>query len=174
MKDDGCRDIAVVDWDAMLDEHGAMVFGISWRILGNSCDVEDNVQDVFLEAYRLQQREPVGHWRGLLRRLATIGALARLRRRRADVPLDAVSPAARVASPEEEAIGREVEARLRRAVAELPEREAAVFSLRYFEGLGLDEIAEALGIKYGAAGTALSRARAKLETVFRDAPTKVE
>ena len=151
-----------------------MVVAISWRILGHASDVEDNVQDVFLEAYRLQQKQHVRHWRGLLRRLATLGGLARLRRRRAEVSLDGLAPVARGGSPDEEAVARELRAKLRAAVAALPEREGAVFSLRYFEGLSLAEIAEVLGIKYAAAGTALSRARAKLDRAFSDSLVEKE
>ncbi len=162
----------MVDWNALIDQYGAMVVGVSWRILGHAADVEDNVQEVFLEAFRFQKRQTVRHWGGLLRRLATIGALARLRRRRHESPLGAVAPPAREHPPEEDMIARELETRLRRALAALPEREGAVFGLRYFEGLKLPQIAATLGIKYAAAATALSRARAKLEAVF--AQTGVE
>jgi RNA polymerase sigma-70 factor (ECF subfamily) len=162
----------MVDWDALLDEYGPMVFRISWRILGHAADVEDNVQEVFLEAYRTQQRQPVRHWRGLLRRLAVLGALGRLRRRRGDIPLGEISPADPGASPEQIAIGHEAQAKLRGAIASLPEREGAVFSLRYFEDLSLEEIAESLRIKYSAAATALSRARSKLESVFSKTPAE--
>ena len=153
----------------MLERHGEMVFAISWRILRNTSDVEDNVQDVFLQAFRLQQRQAIRHWRGLMRRLATLSALARLRRRKQNVPLDEVSPPiARGGSPDEQAIRKEVTAMLRDAVADLPPREGAVFWLRYIERLTIDEIAESLGVKYQAAATALSRARSKLETVYQE------
>ena len=158
-----------VDWNSLLDEHGPLVVRISWRLLGNAADVEDNVQETFLQAYQLALRQHVRHWRGLLRRVATCTALARLRRRRADVPLDAEAVASPQPAPDDEAAARELGQRLRRAVAKLPEREAAVFSLRYFEDLSLAEIAETLGIGYAAAGTALSRARAKLERNFHPA-----
>ena len=159
----------MIDWDALLERHGEMVFAISWRILRNASDVEDNVQDVFLQAFVLQQRQTIRHWRGLMRRLATLSALARLRRRKQDVRLDEVSPPiAREGSPDEQAIGKEVTAMLRDAVAELPPREGAVFWLRYIERLTIDEIAESLGVKYQAAATALSRARSKLETVYQE------
>lgn len=69
----------MIDWDALVEEHGPLVVGISWRILGNAADVEDNVQEVFLAAWRFQESQKVEHWRGLLRRLATTSALARLR-----------------------------------------------------------------------------------------------
>ena len=158
----------MADWNALLDEHGPMVAGISWRILSNATDVEDNVQETFIQAFRLEQAEPIRHWRGLLRRLATLGALARRRRRKLDASLDGVSLFSGGGSPDELAITRELEERLRDAVARLPKREGAVFSLRYFEQLTLDEIAKSLTISYSAAGAALSRARGKLEPIFRD------
>lgn len=153
----------MTDWDARIDEYGPMVYRISWRILGNAADVDDNAQEVFLDAYRLGQRQRVRSWPGLLRRLATLGALARLRKRRAAVPLDPEQPADKHETPDEIAIARELQARLRSAVSELPAREGAVFSLRYFEGLDLAAVAATLQIQYGAAATALSRARAKIE-----------
>jgi RNA polymerase sigma-70 factor, ECF subfamily len=145
-----------------------MVFGVSWRILGNAADVEDNVQDVLFQTYQLGQTEQIRNLGGLLRRLATLGALARLRRRRKDVSLDEVASPASAECPEREAVRHELDARLRDIVAELPQREGAVFSLRYFEDLSLDEIAQTLDIKYSAAGAALSRARSKLQQVFDD------
>ena len=158
----------MVDWNALIEEHGPLVIRISWRILGRASDVEDNVQDVFLNAYRLQQAGTIHHWRGLMRRLATFGALARRRQRRSEtLSADAV-PFDRGEPPEEVAIRRELEAKLRDAVAALPEREGAVFCLRYFEELDLPEIAASLGIKYSAAATALCRARARLEGVLAD------
>jgi RNA polymerase sigma-70 factor (ECF subfamily) len=162
----------MVDWNALIDEYGPMVVRVSWRILGRGADVEDNVQEVFCEAFQLHRQETVRHWGGLLRRLAALGALAKLRRRRRESPLDALTPPAREGPPEDDLIADELEARLRKAVAALPEREGAVFSLRYFEDLQLPEIAATLGIKYAATATALSRARAKLEAVF--AETAVE
>jgi RNA polymerase sigma-70 factor, ECF subfamily len=160
----------MIDWKALIDEHGPLVVRISWRILGHASDVEDNVQQVFLDAYRLHAREPIRHWRGLLRRLATLGALARLRRRRSDVLLDDIAIAALDSGerPDESACRREMEDRLRAAIAALPDREGASFSLRYFEQLELPEIAQSLGISYSAAATAISRARTKLQNIFAE------
>ena len=44
------------DWDRIVREHGPMVYGTAWRILGNAADAEDVVQDVFLQIHQLQQR----------------------------------------------------------------------------------------------------------------------
>lgn len=172
IRDDKLADRPMVDWNTLIEEHGPLVLRISWRILGNRADVEDNVQEVFLQAVRLQGREEVRHWRGLLRRLATLGALGSIRRRRGHLPLEDVSPVDPRERPDESAMRRELQRRLRLALAELPDREGAVFSLRYFEGMTLAEIAESLEISYAAAGTALSRARSKLDRAL--CPTTTE
>lgn len=164
----------MVDWNTLIDEHGSMVVRISWRILGHAADVEDNVQEVFLEAYRLQTKETIRHWRGLLRRLATLKALDKLRRRRHELSLTEVALLDPGGLPEDDAICRESELRLRKAVALLSQREGAVFSLRYFEGLELAEIATSLGISYSAAGAALCRARGKLEGLVAETVVEEE
>ena len=161
----------MTDWDRLVREHGPAVFGTAWRILGHAADTEDVVQEVFLEAYRLRAAEPVRCWPALLRRLAACRALDRLRQRRPTVSLNGVQVAANGGGPEEAAIGRELAERLRRAVGELPQREATVFCLRYFDDLPNQRIAEILSIQPGAVGVALHKARAKLEALLTEAPT---
>ena len=113
--------------------------------------------------------------RGLLRRLATLGALAKRRQRRHHASLEP-NPSAvatgKPRAPDEAAIRREEETSLRDAIAALPAREGAAFALRYFENLELPEIAIRLGISYSAAGAALSRARAKLTRLFSESRKK--
>jgi len=150
------------DWPRIVREHGPLVFGTAWRILGHQADVEDVVQEVFLQAYQLQQTRPIRYWSALLRRLSACRALDRLRQRRHSVPLpDVAIPSSE--TPDSEAMEQELRERLRLAIAELPPREAEVFCLRYFEDLPYDKIAETLGIRRGAVAAALHKARAKLE-----------
>ena len=52
----------MVDWNALLDEHGALVVGISWRILGHAADVEDNVHTLewlFQAAEDIERRDSI-------------------------------------------------------------------------------------------------------------------
>ena len=144
-----------------------MVFGTAWRILGHAADAEDVVQEVFLEAYRgLNSTGPIRHWGGLLRRMAACRALDRLRQRRGTQALEGLSLPSREENPEQAAVGKELAQSLRRAISQLPEREAEVFCLRYFEDLSYQEIADALHISSGAVGVALHKARAKLEALL--------
>jgi RNA polymerase sigma-70 factor (ECF subfamily) len=158
----------VISWDQIVREHGPLVFGLAWRILGHAADAEDVVQDVFLQAHQMQQSRPIDCWPALLRRLASCRALDRLRKRRATVPLDGLALAAIGDGPEAVLIERELAERLRQAVAELPEREGTVFCLRYFEDLSNRRIAKTLNISAGAVGVALHKARARLEPLFQE------
>ncbi|HEV3238190.1 MAG TPA: sigma-70 family RNA polymerase sigma factor [Gemmataceae bacterium] len=153
-------------WERIVQDHGPMVFGTAWRILGHAVDAEDVVQDVFLEVHRLWMERPVRHWGGLLRRLTSCRAVDRLRARKNNVCLNGLSLMSLANGPEESAIANELSERLREAIARLPEREGAVFCMRYFDDLPYEEIAESMGITRGAVATALHKARAKLETAL--------
>jgi RNA polymerase sigma-70 factor (ECF subfamily) len=148
-----------------------MAFDTAWRLLGHVADTEDVVQEALLDAFRLHSRQPVGNWGGLLRQLATRRAIDRLRERRTRPPLPPGPPALEPAAPQSEqpesaAIGHELADRLRRAVAELPDREARVFSLRYFGEMPNGDIAETLGISADAVGVALHKARKGLKELL--------
>jgi RNA polymerase sigma-70 factor (ECF subfamily) len=154
----------VTDWDRIVREYGPLVFATAWRILGHAADTEDVVQEVFLQVHQLQRTHPVRHWPALLRRLAACRALDRLRQRKTTVPLHGLSLVGNGEGPEEAAVERELAERLRRALAHLPDREASVFCLRYFDDLSYQQIAETLHIRAGAVASALHKARLKLET----------
>src|SRR5262245_5837904 len=161
---------ATADWGRIVREHGPVVFGTAWRILGHAADAEDVTQEVFLEAYQWPLTRPVRSWGGLLRRLSACRALDRLRQRKHYAPLDGLSVMSGDAGPEEELIGRELADRLRDKIALLPPREGTVFCLRYFDDLSYQEIADLLTITPGAVAAALCKARTKLEAYLNDAP----
>jgi RNA polymerase sigma-70 factor (ECF subfamily) len=156
----------VIDWQRLVNEHGPIVFGTAWRILGHAADAEDVTQEVFLQAYQMGLRQTVRCWPALLRRLAVCRGLDRLRVRKCPVALDDLALPAPGPDPEETLIAAELAERLRLALATMPRQEAAVFALRYFEDLSYQQIADALNITPGAAGTALFKARARLEKLL--------
>src|SRR5439155_6362192 len=105
---------------------------------------EDVAQEVFLEAVSFSSSDPIRNWGAYLRKLVVFRALDRRRQCRAAVPLDSTEFALTVASAHDEAVRRELAEQLRSLIASLPQREGAVFALRYFERLGNPEIAEVL------------------------------
>ena len=159
----------MTDWEAVVGQNVEIVRRTVYRLVGNHADAWDCVQETFLEAVKIERREPVRNWSGLLRRLATRRALdllrARSRRRGPDAdPGQAIS---REANPSCQAEARELADRLRVAVGRLPRRQAEVFCLSCFEQMTSEEVAEQLGISPTAARMQLSRARRRLERLLQ-------
>ena len=69
------------DWDAIVAEHGPLVWRTVYRLVGNHADASDCFQETFLSAISAARRERVENWGGFLQRIATARALDRLRRR---------------------------------------------------------------------------------------------
>jgi RNA polymerase sigma-70 factor (ECF subfamily) len=156
------------DWKGIVREQGPGVYRIAWRILGNADDADEVVQDVFLQAHQFESRNEVTNRVGLLKRLTVCRSLDSLRRRRADVCLDDVPIVDPESGPEDQAIGNELQSRLRDVIKQLPEREAEVFCLRYFDRLTNQQIADTLNLTTAAVATALYKARNKLSGMLAD------
>ena len=165
--DPSAEGLTMVDWQAVVSEHGGAVWRTAYRLLGNRADAEDCFQDAFVSALRFARREEVRDWGALLRRLATARALDRLRHRRRRSGFqgnleDWDTVPGHNPGPEESAAGRELAGRLRRALGRLPGREAEVFCLICLEDLGRQDVARQFGISPEAVSVALHRARTRL------------
>jgi RNA polymerase sigma-70 factor (ECF subfamily) len=143
-----------------------MAVETAWRILRHVQDTEDATQEALLDALRLHRDGGVDNWGGMLRRLATCRALDRLRQRRTrgrDAPLETDDvPSPPGDRPDHAAAGRELAGRLRAALADLPDRQATVFALRYFGELRNPEIATSLEISEHAVAVTLNKTRGTL------------
>ena len=149
------------DWSRLVERHAERVFRIALRILGSVHDAEDVSQIVFTEAVAIHLVEVVHSWTGLFVRLATLRSLDLLRRRRDTVALIESDHVSNI-GPCDAAVGAELADWLRGAVNQLPEQQAAIFSLTYFEQLDRNEVAAVLCISPESVSTALYKARQKL------------
>lgn len=157
-----------MEWAEIVREHGPPTYRTAWRILQQAQDCEDVVQDVFAEAHRVHMRTPITHWRTFLDRLATFRALDALRRRKKNGAMRRRLTESVSADPENDLMLQELRERLRVAIAELPERQAAVLCLSHFEQRTNLDIAEILGITPNAVGLALHKARTTLRQLLTD------
>src|SRR4051794_5829952 len=155
----------MTDWEGIVRSHGRAVWRTAWRVLNDSADADDCMQEAFVDAVELSRREPVRDWGRLLTRLAASRALDRLRRRIREAnrrnghskyaggngsgtshrhephELDALP--GRAEDPEQAAEGRELHERLRLSLAKLSPQQAETFYLRYMEEMDYGEIAAA-------------------------------
>ena len=142
------------------------LFGIARRVLGNSADADDVVQDAWLRWHgidRSQVRDPVGFLVTMTARLAlTVGQSARVRREIATGPLPAEA-ADLGADPSLDAEeGEALELALLMLLEKLPPAERAAYVLR--EGFDYPHrmIAEVLGLSEANARQIFIRARRRL------------
>lgn len=159
----------------LLRRNQGAVLGLAYRYLGDRAQAEDVAQDVFLQLYRARGRyRPDARFRSYLLRITANACLSRLRRR-THASLDAEDEAGRAggdpADPAARAPGAaleqdELHARVRAAVAQLPDRQRLAILLNKFEGLGYREVGEQLGLSVPATKSLLHRARMALKDLL--------
>ena len=148
-------------FEAFFRDHYRVVVRLAQSVVGDMQGAQDVAQEVFLAAYR---RFPGDYEQaaGWVRVAAVHTALNVLRgERRRDRRQLLVQGAGALPSVEDTVIDREARAELRRVLARLPRRSAAVLVMRH-GGMSYAEIAEALGVKVGHVGTLLRRAESAL------------
>jgi RNA polymerase sigma-70 factor, ECF subfamily len=151
----------------LFEEHQARIFRAAFRILGNTTDAEDILQQVFLRVVRQEvPADQVGNMDAYLYRSAINAALdlGRSRWRRSSLPLAEAAPDRAGASGTEP---YEIRNWLRQALTVLSERQAEIFVLRYLEGYENREIAEMLATSQAVVAVSLFRARAQLKKELR-------
>ncbi len=156
---------ALAVFSVLVRRHAGRVYRAVRSILREDPDVDDAVQQTFLQAFvGLGRFEGASSFSTWLTRIAMNEATMRLRRRwfvvdAASLDAGASSPAP---GPEREAAAREALLLVRGAVNRLPPRHREVFRLRYVEGLSTTRAAARLGITESAVKIRLHRARVVL------------
>lgn len=160
------------DWDQIFGDFGPVVWKQTRRMLGNASDAADCFQTVMLEAFELSKRKEVRNWGPLLRRLAILRSLdrlrARYRERRDPRPVDEIAIAAKDSQASRSLDQHELAERLRFALTRLPENQAAAFSLRWVDGLSNEQVAERMQITSNHVRVLLHRARLALQGLLSD------
>ena len=156
--------------EALFRRYSRMVNGLAFRILGRDADVDDLVQDSFLEALRsldrLDNPQAFASWLGSIvvrtagKRLRRRSLLNRLGLRRA-APIDADTVFSRDAPPD-------VRAELRRiygVLDELHHEARLALVLHRVEGMSLPEAAESMGVSLSTVKRRIQSAERVLASV---------
>jgi RNA polymerase sigma-70 factor (ECF subfamily) len=160
--------------ERVFHEYLPRVYHLARRMLGNDADAEDVTQDVLLQVVRkLDTFRGDSAFSTWLHRVTVNAALAHRRKRAAHQerhladPLDELFEDGRHAGPvrhwspqpEQDALDRETEGLVEKAIAELPEIYRDVYVLADIEQLPNAEIGEILGLSVPAVKSRLHRAR---------------
>ena len=157
----------------LVRRHSSRVYGMSFKMLKNREDAEDNLQNVFCKAYgKIRQFEGNSQFSTWLMRIAINEALMVLRKRRSedgaacdggDRPTDDLDTKTELrdlhADPESQYLTKELAAKV---FATLSPALSKTFILQKGEGWTCQEVAEALDIRTKTVKSRIFRARVKL------------
>ena len=149
-----------IEFADLYERHYAAVFYTALRITGNPADAEDVLQTVFLRVLNRAANVESAHTpEAYFRRAAVNGALDLLRRRVSHRE-EQLEQAQSLSSKEDSVFLKE---QLRRALAAIDPADAALFLLRYVEGLTNGELAEMFDQEKNSIAVRLHRIRQSLQ-----------
>lgn len=150
----------------LVERHQTSAWNAAFRFLGNAADAEDIAQEAFLRVLDAAPRyRATAKFRTFLYRVLTRLCIDFSRRKVIGVSNveSAIDPRT---GPVESVIGDERAREVRKALMALPDRQRMAVVLRYYENLGHQEIAAALGTTAKGVERLLSRARSLLEPLL--------
>lgn len=165
------------EFDALVERYSAEVFAYLWRMLRDTADAEDCLQETFLRAFRAYARvRAQTNYRAWLYKIATNTAHTHWRQRRRteahtidldpDLQADGLSLADRMER-------QVLLAAVARAVEKLPEQQRAALIMRKYQELSYAEIGLALNCGQAAARANVYQALKKLRAQFAEAEVNV-
>jgi len=159
----------------LVDAYSKSIYRLALRMLGDSQDAEDVLQNIFLKVFQslptFEGRSSILTW---IYRIAVNEALMHIRHQRPDLQVgidgedtsdNDYTPSQFVdwcCLPEAELLSSESKTYLDRVIQQLPEKLRVVFILRDIEGLSIRETGEALCLTETIVKTRLFRARMHL------------
>lgn len=157
----------------LMRRHQQKIYWTARRILGDHAEADDATQETFLKAYL-----NLGDFRGdssfytWLYRIAVNVSLNAVRKRQIveylheSTIINAIFPSRD--NPHQELEWKDTQSRLERAVATLPEKQKAVFVMRYFEEMSYEEIAKVLKTSVGGLKANYFHALKKVQEFLKD------
>lgn len=162
------KDIASGDSGALsvlYDRLHRQIYAVSWAILQNHADAEDNLQNTLCEILKCASAYQKGNARAWVLAIARNQALHLVEARKHTTALedheDEISLLSAPDSPEDTAVCMD-------ALATLGDEEREIVVMKVYSGLKHKEIAKTLGISEDAAQKKYQRAIAKLKTYYTE------
>jgi|SRR5579875_2218651 len=169
------------DFGSWMTSEQRRIFLLCRRMLQDPDEADSATQDVFLKAYRAlskadtKELDNPGKW---VTRIAVNTCLDRLRsktwkiwkRRPSSQDEEIILQMTPGGDPDAERLlfAKQIQHRLELALKKLSDRQRAVFSLRHYDAMALEEIADVLSLDIGTVKAHLFRAVAKMREELKD------
>ena len=163
-------------FEVLMRRYNQRLYRVARAILADDSEAEDVMQDAYVRAFsHLDQFAGRARFSTWLTRIAVYEALARARRQRRTVEIDAMDQNKKQTltglrsaerSPEQQVIDENLKALLESAIERLSEPHRAVVVLRDIESLSTAETAACLGVSESVVKTRLHRARQALRSLL--------
>lgn len=163
-------------FEELVNRYKNQVFGIIYRIIGQSQEAEDLTQEVFFTVYqKMYQFDTSKKFAPWIYRIATNSSISALRRKKKVVMLNFDEA---YATPYEHAVvspdtdphylfeRKQLQEQIQSAIMELPENYRIIITLRFQMDLNNQEIAEVLGISKENVEVKVHRARKALRKIL--------
>ena len=160
------------DFDKLVESHSAEIFAYLWRLLRNTEDAEDCLQETYIRAFRAFHRLWEGsNQRAWFYKIATNVANTHLKRQHQISARDIHLAPEKI--PSENINQSDIErsnllVTVQQAVETLPEKQRAALLLRKYQGLDYAEIGTALKCSPEAARANVYQALKKLRSQFME------
>lgn len=157
---------------SLYDRYSRLVYGLAYKILGNSEEAEDITQEVFLTLWRRNAYNPSrGSLSSFLTTMTRSRSIDKLRSRGTKLRFiqrwQGMVKNEAVATPLDRAAIGERSQLVRDAMSQLPESERLVLEIAYYEGLSQSEIAKRLNIPLGTVKTRSRQGLLKLRQTLQ-------
>lgn len=143
------------------------LFRFSLRIVGNSAEAEDVVQEVFIKVWKkrteMNAYKNIEAWCMTLTKNLSIDKL-RSKHRRVDALSDSFDMASNTQTPYQATVTNDTLSRVEQLMSKLPEKQRMIMQLRDIEGMSYKEIAEILNVTVDQVKINLFRARKSIRT----------
>ena len=151
-------------------EHYGSLFGFAYRMLGDTYDAEDIVQEAFIRLAQQGTRNEdpcvLRRWLFVVTRNLCISHYRASFYRRTMQLDEGVAVETSQLNPRAQAVRREQRDIIKRAVLDLPPSLREVIILREYEDLSYSEIAEVVGCSVGTVKSRIARAREVLRSAL--------
>ncbi len=154
-------------FDALYEEYGDDVLRMAYYYLADRQKAEDVCQEVFARLYTHWDKISAGKEHAWLMRV-TVNCCRDIWRSSWIKRVVLGSPQLELIPAEDEIAEREKKELIMQAVYQLPMQFREIILLFYYQGFGINEIAEMLGVPDGTVASRLSRARSKLEKILKE------